>query len=365
MNNSEHKERIIIGNQLKKARELLQLTPEEVAIEISTSPKDIVNWEQELTTPNLKYLEELSKLYGREVDYFLRETPNPPTEIEFRGKPGESLRNLSKDTKIVLARFDELCRNAVEFEELLDTKREVKISPYSSSEPLKKVSKDLREKYNLKDKPIINLRELLEHDGIRIFELPIPNDEISGFSFWHSKYGPCILINANEIKGRKNFTLSHELAHLLYGHKSSVCYIPSKIGEISHGIEYKANQFAIELLLPEFPVVEDFKKRGFSKRPSEKELRQISYKWGVSIQALGYRLENLGLIEKGHIDTLLETKQFFKGKKGPRTPKWEKQLGKQFVETSIETCKKKFISIGKLANVLGIPIRKAFEIVEQ
>ena len=88
-------------------------------------------------------------------------------------------------------------------------------------------------------------------------------------------------------------------------------------------------------------------------------------KWGVSIQALSYRLENLDLIEKGHTDKLWEAKPYYKGKKGPRTPKWERQLGKKFVETSIEAHQKGFISVGKLASYLGITVRGAIEQIEK
>lgn len=367
MNNLESKKSLIIGSQLKKARELLQLTSEEVALEINVNTQDIVNWEKELSKPNLKQLEGLAKVYGREMDYFLRETPVPPEKIEFRGKPGQSLRDLSKETKLVLARFDELCRTALEFESSLNKKREVKIPHFKDTTPPKIIAQNLRNKFNVGDKPISELRNILENEGVRIFELPVPEEVFSGFSFWHTEYGPCILLNAKDFKGRRNFTLAHELAHLLYSHGSSLCYIPSKFSGVHKDIEYKANQVAIELLLPESEVIEDFRKRNFSTTPSEKELSQMAYyKWGVSIQALGYRLESLNLIKNGYTDTLLGDKPlYFRGKKGPRTPGWERQLGKQFVGTVFESYQKGLISTGKLAHSLGITVREAMKEIEK
>jgi Zn-dependent peptidase ImmA (M78 family)/DNA-binding XRE family transcriptional regulator len=360
VNNQKSAEGIIIGAQLQKARKLLQFTVEEVAQEIQVSPQDISNWEKEEGRPNLEQLETLAKLYGREIDYFLRKTPDPPTGIEFRGKPGKSVKDLSKNTRIVLARFDDLCRAAVEFEDLLSKKPEVKLSSFKPSKNPNIDAQRLREKYKLENKPIINLRDLLEDNGVRIFELPIPDDELSGFSFWHSKYGPCILLNARDTKGRKNFTLAHELAHILYSDGSSLCFIPIKFSEIHENIEYTANQFTVEFLLPGQEIRNDFKKRNLSSTPTEAELSQIAYKWNVSIQALGYRLENLNLIKKGHTDTLLEAKPL--RFRRPKTPAWERQLGKRFVETAIESYKKNLISVSKLSHVLRIPIRKAMEI---
>lgn len=367
MNNLNPKGKLVFGLQLQQARKLMQLTPEEVAQEINVESQDIVSWEEEKTRPSLKQLEALAELYGRAIDYFLRETPAPPEKIEFRGKPGQSLKGLPKETKIVLSRFDELCRTALEFENLLSKKREAKLPTFKESESPKRVAQTLREKFNVGNKPLADLRGRLEDEGVRIFELPVPEDAFSGFSFWHQEYGPCILLNANEQKGRKNFTLAHELSHLLYNHVSGLCYIPLRLSEVRRGTEYKANQFAIELLLPDSSVTEDFKRRNLSRRPSEKELVKMAYyKWNVSIQALGYRLEKLGLIESGHTDTLWELKpQYFRGKKGRRPPKWEKQLGKQFAGTAFEAYQKGLISIGKLAQGLGITVREAMREIEK
>ncbi|MBI5167016.1 MAG: helix-turn-helix transcriptional regulator, partial [candidate division NC10 bacterium] len=165
INNCESKQGIIIGVQLQRARELLQLAPEEVAQDININPKDIVDWEKEQSKPTLKQLEDLAKLYGREIDYFLRETPAPPKNIEFRGKPGQSLMNLSKETKIVLARFDELCRTAVEFESLLNKRREVKLPRFKESDPPKTVAQSIRRKFDVGDKPLPDLRNRLEDEG--------------------------------------------------------------------------------------------------------------------------------------------------------------------------------------------------------
>jgi len=362
-NKSELSERIIKGAQLRKARELLQLAPEEVASELHTTQRDIFEWEEDRARPGLKQLEKLAELYGRGIDYFLRETPPPPRKIEFRGMPGQSLKDLPRQAKTVLARFDELCRTALEVESLLNRKREVTLPRFDESLYPKVVAKSLRKKFDADDKPLADLRERLENEGVRIFELLVPDDAFSGFSFWHSEYGPCILLNASEVKGRRNFTLAHETAHLLYGHESTLCYIPLKLSEVRGDIEFKTTQFAIELLLPETGVREDFGRRGLSTAPTEKELGQMAGKWGVSIQALGYRLENLGLIASGHTDTLFELKpKFFRR---PRTPKWKRQMGKEFVEETFEAYEKGLISAGKVASGLGITIREAMKEIEQ
>lgn len=354
---------LIIGIQLKRARNLLNLTLEEVSYELDVSSEGIANWENEKTKPNLEQLEKLAKLYGREIDYFLKNTPEPPNNIEFRGMPDKSLKDLSKETRIILAEFDEFCRTIYEFEILLNKKRKIKLTKFKGKESPKSAAQALRKEINLIDKPIPKLRNILENEGARIFELPIPSDEFSGFSYWHHEYGPCILLNAKEPQGRRNFTLAHELSHLLFGHGSSVCYIPLKFHRNLGNIEYKANQFAIELLLPESIIIEDFEHRQLSTTPTMQELRTMAFKWGVSIQALGYRLENLDILRMGHTDTLLEPekKPFYRR---PSTPTYERRLGKYYVETSITAYKKNIITIGKLAHALQLPVTKTMEVVK-
>jgi predicted HTH domain antitoxin len=48
-----------------------------------------------------------------------------------------------------------------------------------------------------------------------------------------------------------------------------------------------------------------------------------------------------------------------------RTPKWKRQLGKEFVETTFEAYEKGLISTGKVANGLGITVREAMKEIEQ
>jgi Zn-dependent peptidase ImmA (M78 family)/transcriptional regulator with XRE-family HTH domain len=361
-NKSEVGESIIKGTQLQKARELLQLSHAEVASALNVEQQVVFDWEEDRLHPSLKQLEKLAELYGRGIDYFLKVTPVSPSEIEFRGKPGQTVSDLPIQAKTVLARFDELCRTALEVEGLLNKKREVRLPRFDESVPPKVVADNLRKRLGANDKPLPNLRERLEIEGVRIFELLVPEDAFSGFSFWHSDYGPCVLLNASDLKGRRNFTLAHELAHLLYGHESALCYIPLKLSDVREDIEFKTTQFAIELLLPETGVKEDFRRKELSRTPAETELGQMAGKWGVSIQALGYRLENFDLIAGGYTDTLFEFKpKFFRR---PRTPKWQRQMGKQFVEATFEAYDKGLLSTGKVASALGITVREAVKEIE-
>lgn len=352
---------MIIPSQLCKARKIIQLEPEEVAQALGVGSDDILSWEDGRLEPTLEQLELLAEIYGRGIDYFLRETPNPPEKVEFRAGPEQSLKSLPKEARIVISKFDELCRTAFELESLAHKTHIVELSPLNQPRILVDAQR-LRIVLGANNKPIRNLREVLEEQGFRIFEIPVPNNAFSGFSNWHPQYGPCILINAKELPGRKNFTLAHECAHLLYHHDSSLCKIA--LEEVTTREESIANKFAVELLLPESGVRSDFRRRALSTTPSEKQLAQMSGKWHVSIEALGYRLESLQLIKKGVTKKLKASweargRQF---RRRPKAPTWERRLGKRFVSLAVEAHQGGNISISKLAHSLGIPIRKAMEV---
>jgi len=173
------------------------------------------------------------------------------------------------------------------------------------------------------------------------------------------------LINGGELLGRRNFTLAHEYAHLLYDHGPSVCDISEGETPGLAGDERSANIFTIEFLLPAEPLRKDFSRRDLTNRPSMQDIGKIKGKWNVSVQAMLYRLEHLGLIERGYANYLLtsyrpQPPHFRPGK----VPRWQRKLGNVYVSNAIEAYRYGHISLGKLAHSLGLPLRKALDAVK-
>lgn len=355
---------IIFNTQLRQAREVIQLNHEEVANRLGIEPDEIVDWETGRTKPSLRQLERLAELYGREIDYFLKETRGLPAKVQFRSTTKQSFQELSHEARVVIAKFDDWCRTAYELENILGKARPPKIEHAPSNKSPIDLAREQRVGFGLEDKPVSKLRDRLTKRGIHILELPVPQGQFSGFSYWHDDYGPCILINAKEVPGRRNFTLAHEYAHRLYGHAPSVCDITEERSEISTGDERLADIFAVEFLMPRQPICEDFARRGLSETPSIQDIGRMAGRWYVSVQAMGYRLEDLNRIGWGYTNELLASYQP-PHPRPPKTPKWERRLGKTFVSNAFEAYYKDYISLGKLAHSLDIPLRKALEIAER
>lgn len=356
--------RLILNTQLRQAREVVQLGHEEAANCLGIQPNEIIDWETGRTKPSLRQLERLAELYGREIDYFLKETRGLPAEVQFRSTTKQSFQELSHEARVVIAKFDDWCRTAYELENILGKARPPDIEHVSSDKSPLDLAREQRERFGLNQKPVSKLRDRLTKRGVHILELPVPQGQFSGFSYWHDDYGPCILINAREVPGRRNFTLAHEYAHRLYGHAPLVCDISEETAATSTGDERLADIFAVEFLMPAEPIYEDFARRDLSETPSIQDMGRMAGRWYVSVQAMGYRLEDLNLIERGHTNELLASYQP-PHPRPPKTPRWERRLGKTFVSNVLEAYYKDYISLGKLAHSLDIPLRKALEIAER
>ena len=351
----------MIISQLRKARELLQLETADVERSLKLGDGQVKGWESGKAKPTLSELEQLAKFYGRDITYFLKETPQYPTQIQFRSNKKNAFKDLHIEARQTIAKFDELCRFAIELEEVTGKKLQVNIH-YSNETNPKLVAQKYRREFNLGEKPTKNLKGLLENLGIRIFELPDSSKSFSGFSLWHREYGPCILVNYKDTTaGRKNFTLAHELYHLTtYRASPLLCDIESERESGTDKIEIYANRFAIELLLPSDSVKRDFEQHNLSKEPSLRELGNMAGRWGVSVQAIGYRLEELFCIKQGRTNKLLASAELPHPRRGKRPP-YERKLGEHFVSLAFEAYKGESISIGRLAQFLGLDVGKAID----
>lgn len=116
-----------------------------------------------------------------------------------------------------------------------------------------------------------------------------------------------ISVNQFEPEYRQRFTIAHELGHIILGHegisyrffdKSNYKNTIDRMNEIS------ANKFAAELIMPENLVkkvlLHSINEMNYSihQKFDENDINQLIYisanKMGVSTQACGYRIKNLG-----------------------------------------------------------------------
>lgn len=145
----------------------------------------------------------------------------------------------------------------------------------------------LRRIWGLGETPIGNLIHLLEAKGIRVYSLAIEAKEVDAFSVWHSGQ-PFVFLNTFKSAEHSRFDAAHELGHLVRDRHTMLH------GAVhSPEMERDANAFASALLMPRANVLA----RGSGFITLDK-LVQLKQNWGVSLAALAYRMNQLGLFSE-------------------------------------------------------------------
>jgi len=131
------------------------------------------------------------------------------------------------------------------------------------------------------------------------------DDDLSGFLVRDRKKKTAVIgVNANHHPNRRNFTVAHELGHFLLQdgdaiHVDRQFQVKLRDKESSKGTdleEKEANLFAAELLMPRRFLEEELAAIDVMDLEQEEVLKELADRYGVSTQALAFRLSYLGYV---------------------------------------------------------------------
>lgn len=147
----------------------------------------------------------------------------------------------------------------------------------------------LRTAWGLGERPIRNVVQLLEANGVRVFSLVQESADVDAFSVWRSDV-PFVFLNTMKSAERSRFDAAHELGHLvLHRHGAPQ----------GREAEREADAFASAFLMPAGSV--HARAPGFATLDALVKLKRV---WNVSVAALAHRLHRLGLVSEWHYRTL-------------------------------------------------------------
>lgn len=139
--------------------------------------------------------------------------------------------------------------------------------------------------------------------GLGLFVAPVDlGDDVSGMLVMNEG-GGAIGYNPQHSSARQRFTIAHELGHYILHREEAPLFIDKQYSVVfrdersSTGAdkrEREANAFASALLMPEGPLRSAATKVGFDLA-DDAALTSLARQFGVSKQALSYRLAGLGL----------------------------------------------------------------------
>jgi len=150
--------------------------------------------------------------------------------------------------------------------------------------------------------PPVPVEQLANFSGADIHYEPF-SGELSGMVHRQPHGRAVIGVNALHSSTRQRFTIAHELGHLLL-HKDEQFHIDenSPIGfrsslssQAVDSDEIEANQFAAELLMP-VPLLNAVIEKIPANTATEDAITHLSEVFGVSEQAMTFRLSGLGLL---------------------------------------------------------------------
>lgn len=288
----------MLGDRLKSARIKAGLSLDNLVIKADNivSKQAISQYEKNQKTPSSGILIALAKALDVNLDYFFRQRSISIGKVDFRKhsdfgkKQQESLKEKVKDELEKYLELEEILSIAKTFQNPLNS--------YSiqSLEDVENAATQLRENWKLGLDPINNFMGMLELKDIKVIYIFEESIRFNGLSGWaeNSEKHPFVVINSNETLplDRKRFTAAHELGHLL---------LEQSITNTQLDHEKVANRFAGAFLLPKETIENEL----FGKRSkiSLLEIANIKKKYKISIQAIMYRLKDLGYISESKYKT--------------------------------------------------------------
>jgi Zn-dependent peptidase ImmA (M78 family)/DNA-binding XRE family transcriptional regulator len=293
-----------IGERLRIAREAARMIQSEAAEAIGLARTTLVAIEQGQRRIRMNELQQLAKLYGTSVNALLRkESIHVDLVPRFR-------RTIVGDDKAADNAADTLARLAkaeVELENLVGVKRSRNYPPERPILPgdvriqAEQDAAELRERLGLGIRPVSDLVTLLEMEvGVRIYVRRL-DSHISGLFAFDEALGPCMLLNANHPRERRNYTAAHETAHFISTRaQPDVLHLHER--ENSREERY-ANTFARALLTPARAVMQKFHElTGGERKMTRRHVIVLAHFFGVSREAMVRRLEELKLVKAGAWD---------------------------------------------------------------
>jgi len=367
----------VIGERLAEARRARKLTQQEAADALGVARTTITAMEKGERRPRPSELVALSGFYGRSVGDLTRQLPKGPgADFQVQFRSSLTGRERAAERAGDVHQFEQLCRWYVELEELLDAPlprrypAQYDISGTPVEQAAEEVAANERNRLGLGDAPIGDLWGLLEADvGLRVFAFPMRDGRVSGMFVYNESFGGCIAVNANHPAERRRWNLAYEFGHFLAQRYQPEITVFSATRRIPESERF-ADAFARFFLIPTLSIrrrVESIR-RARVKPITTADVLSLAHLFGVSVQAMMLRLEELRLINLGSWDRLSDL--------GFRPNEAKAILGAapaesglpnlphRYVALAVQAFREEMLSEGQLAERLGTDRIGAREIVD-
>lgn len=304
---------MFIGDNLTNLRIMHGYSRKQLSDMLGVTEQAVWQYENNYTSPKMQIVNELKRIFNVKSKYFytkdiLSRNMIPENikvmNIAYRSKVMNVISKTQAEAKHIeyLDTFVNYLTNQVRYPTLkiIQLRDEVieylNTSEENRSTQINKVAELARKRLDFRKDTNEDLLFLIEKSGVFVFEKAI-GEEIDAYSLWTSNERPYIILgNIKRSAARRNFDIAHELGHLLLHYRLEFNNLDRKEHKL---IESEANLFAGAFLLPENEFISDMRNIFHVTNPDA--YIDLKKKWNTSLQVLGYRAANLGIIEsKSH-----------------------------------------------------------------
>lgn len=282
----------IFSKRLKQARTLRKLSMDQLCALMNgvVSKQAIHKYETGKMMPNEESLVALVEALGVDPDYLFRPFTFEVNSLDVSFRKKSSVGK--KDISALKIQIQDEIERYIEIENILgkdkDKLEAIEGSNLSSEEQMIKSAQYIRERWELGKSPITNVQDLLESKGIKVILVETEND-FDGLSGVINDSYAIVVLNKNQaFTERRRFTALHELAHLLFDTRFEANLVLSEK-------EHLCNVFANEMLLPSSVIKDTF---DIGKKIPTASLKLIQETYGISIDAIMFKLKQLGIISE-------------------------------------------------------------------
>ncbi|HEY5513876.1 MAG TPA: XRE family transcriptional regulator [Geomonas sp.] len=347
-----------LANRLKKAREAIGLTIGEAATKVGfgnyQALSNIEKGEREVKASELVAL---AKAYFCDLNRLLMAESAQEPEVHFLWRKAPAPDKKVAVEADVKHRFEQYHL----LEELLGLVQEgnprlLSVTPATirTNPGVDALAGKVSNMLDLGSRPALALQKVMEQTlKTKILYVQL-SDFGSAASTVHPVFGSAVVVNSDEAPWRINFTLAHELFHILTWDTFSATEIEQDEA-LFKDLEKKAERFASTLLLPEREVRAELNSRIADQKLPFSDIVDVAREFGVSTQALLYRMANMRLIPWQAADEAKSDEELLSlDRRMRREVGFEAPESERFILLAAKCLRKGLLSRGKFAELMEI-----------
>lgn len=267
-------------SRLILARKRRGLTKVDLGRRTGINVKTLGEYEKGRLVPSASAIEQIASVTRFPTPFFYRGDLEEPTKESVSFRSLQSMKSGQRDAALAAGALAFELSAWIDQRFVLHTPDLQDLREFDA----KQAATVLRNLWGIGIKPIPNIVQLMESKGVRVFSLSERNRQVDAYSLWYHDL-PFVFLNTMKTVEHSRMDAAHELGHLVMHRHGAVS---------GRDVEKDAKAFASEFLMPEESVRSIVRTRLLA--PSMNQMVQLKANWGVSVAALAYRLNHLGLL---------------------------------------------------------------------